>query len=165
VPLPECRTADASVLVLRDARKDGRDLLRWRWKGSAVSPQVIGDPLRTDHMLCLYDAHSGSQVALLAASAPGGGRCGRKPCWRLLDGSGFRYRDRLRTPHGLDRIVLRGPGAQLRVVGKGARLATPSLPLQPPVVVQLVTASGACWQASYARPISNSTRLFKARLP
>jgi hypothetical protein len=44
--------------------------------------KALGDPLGTDaYALCVYDA---SENLLLQMTAPAGGTCGTKPCWKQL---------------------------------------------------------------------------------
>lgn len=72
------------------------------------------------------------------------------------------------TPDGLTFIRLK-PGAtgkaRVLVRGKGSTLALPTLPLTPPVTVQLHTEHGECWTAAYPVPLVNGGVKFRARVP
>ena len=59
-----------------------------------------------------------------------------------------------------------GPGTQgaahVIVKGRGANLALPTLPLTPPVLVQLQASNGSCWEASYSTSVANDAHKFIA---
>src|SRR5262249_41096637 len=64
-----------------------------------------------------------------------------------------RYKDRDRTPDGLDTIALKsGEETKAKVIvrGKGPHLALPTLPLGLPLQVLLVADGGACWQSTFS---------------
>jgi hypothetical protein len=48
-------------------------------------------------------------------------------------------------------------------VGRGVNLAIPDLPLEAPVIAQLIKSDGPeCWESVYSAPaIKNTTKLFK----
>jgi len=88
---------------------------------------------------------------VLDALAPAGASCRGKPCWTSTK-RGFRYVDRGAVRDGLSRLKLKsgdaGKAAAL-VLGRGDDLRVPSLPLVPPLTVQLRASSGVCWDADY----------------
>ena len=163
-PRPGCQPAagGGAELLVADATPDQRDRLRWRWSGRVASKSAFGMPSSTTgYAICLYDA-SGLR---LEATAPPGGRCGGKACWRELR-RGFRYADGDVARGGLQKIFLTaGDGAKVGVKGRGARLAVPSLPLASPVRVQLERTDGAgCWESPLSgAPLRNGAGRFKAR--
>jgi hypothetical protein len=64
---------------------------------------------------------------LLKATAPGGGTCDGKPCWKATKDT-FMYRDRDRTPDGLSAVTFKstlGKGTSITVKGKGPNLSLP----------------------------------------
>jgi hypothetical protein len=70
---------------------------------------------------------------------------------------GFTYADRSLAADGVQRISFRAGAdgkTQIAVVAKGARLALPSplTTLASPVTVQLRSATGACWSATFGFP-------------
>ena len=163
-PRPGCQPAarGGAELLVADSTPDQRDRLRWRWSGRVASKSAFGSPSSvTGYAICLYDATG----LRLEATAPSGGRCGGKACWRELR-RGFRYADGELTQDGLQKISLTaGEGAKAGVKGRGARLAVPSLPLALPVKVQLERTDGAgCWESSFSgAPLHNGAGRFKAR--
>ena len=155
-----------SLLVLKDSANDANDTLTWQWmKGEATTKTDFGDPLTTtDYTLCLYDETGGVPSLLLSATAPAGGTCAGKPCWKETK-KGFKYQDKERTLDGLAAIVLKeGNDGKARVTarGKGANLVMPALPLDTKVTVQLVNTAGVCWDAEYSTPaIKNQNTRFR----
>jgi len=157
-PAPE-----KSLLLLTDESPDSKDKLIWKWaKGDAVAKSDFGDPLHFDtYEMCIYDSNG------LAASAlvPPSGTCdagGRKPCWKEKS-NGFKYKDALTTPLGVQTVVLKEgiePGkAKVIVKARGARLDMPVLPqLTAPLIVQLVNDStGECFNAGFEEPFLKRT--------
>src|SRR5262249_59769390 len=118
-------------LVLK-ARLRG-DLLLWKWqRGPAITGADLGNPaLGDDYAFCVYDAVGG---LLLGASAPAGGMCGAKACWKPLGLSGWRYGDKEGTPDGIQKLLLRagaageGPAPLQR---KGTATIAPPTPRRP----------------------------------
>src|SRR4029077_13101348 len=100
-------------------------------KGAATTLADFGDPLTsTDYTLCIYDSSARPQP-ILFARAPAGGTCGTKPCWKTIKG-GFKYNDKLFTPDGVQRVLLKsGPATKTKtlVKGRGFALPMPTLPL------------------------------------
>jgi hypothetical protein len=82
---------------------------------------------------------------------------------------GYKYKDKDRTPDGLDQILLKsGDAGKSKVIvkGRGANLALPSpLDVELPVTVQLEAANGECWSASYfsVGVKKNEADIFKAK--
>ncbi len=132
-----------STIALHDPPR-GVSRLLWRWRaGEATAREDLGDPLAgTDYELCVFD---GTGARVVAASAPTGGTCGKRPCWKERK-NGIDYHDPERTPDGILRIRLR-PGADgkanVMVDASGPLLSLPSLPLVPPVTVELQGAACA----------------------
>ena len=156
-PLAGCRTpaAPAKAFVqIRDRTPDDKDALSWKWMRGAVTTLAdFGNPVGgTGYRLCLYDG--GGRIA--AATIPGGGTCGTKPCWKAAATS-FRYSNKSATPHGIESVTLKqglvAGKAQILVRGGGALLDTPAPgALVSPLRVQLVNDLGTCWEATYSFP-------------
>lgn len=147
-----------SRLLLVDRRNDALDSLLWKWTADAgVAAADFGDPTTAeDYALCVFDQSGGAARLVLRANALAGGDCGGAPCWETTD-TGFQYRDPIALPDGLEAFKLdadAGAGI-LRVTGLGANLPMPVLPLVPPIVVQAVSTSGPCWQATFSAPEAN----------
>jgi hypothetical protein len=131
--------------------------------GAVTALADFGDPATSDDLeLCVYDAAG----LMLSVSAPAGGLCASKPCWRAST-SVLKYKDTDRTPDGLLTMTLKEGlfhgKTRIRVKAKGANLVMPALTgITSPVTVQLSTAAGACWEAVYAAPFATDDgRTFK----
>jgi hypothetical protein len=154
-------------LTLRDTENDKSDALTWKWvRGEATTVPEIGDPLGSDsYAVCLYD---GDDALLLAAVAPPGGTCGTKPCWKDLGGLGFRYVDKAASQAGVNKVLLKSgdPGkAKVIVKGKGMGLPMPVLPPTLPLRAQLISTTGACWDAEFraAGVVQSSSTLWSGK--
>lgn len=148
---------EGALLKLSRGSSEARDALVWKWvTGQATVKDDFGQPTSTtDYALCLYDEVGGVLTRKLAAAAPAGNLCGSRPCWRET-ASGFRYSDRERTPHGIQRIVLKEGGdgqAKITLRARG-ELLNPPLPLlqQNRVIVQLRNGASECWEVEYNGP-------------
>jgi Tol biopolymer transport system component len=170
-PLVGCKVPvvdGKSLLVLRDKESDKGDSLAWSWlKGEATLAADFGNPLAGDNVrLCIY---TGPGATLLTgAVAPAGGMCGRKPCWKSRGDKGFGYKDGALTPTGMQVLNLgAGVAERARIVAKakGVLLRTPVTPLTGPVLVQLSSDGGTCFEAEHrsADFIKNEPGFFKGR--
>ncbi len=147
------------VAIHLDPFKSG-GRLRWTFEGGAVAD--FGNPLlfgNTQYALCIYD----SSGPVYKGLALGGTRCGHAPCWRAAP-AGFSYRDGSSAAAGVRVVSVRGkPRVHLVWVAQGANLAAPTLPLAPPVTVQLVSSEGPCWTTVFADPNWNTEFQFSGR--
>lgn len=161
--------AQMAKLSIKNETFDAKDRLVWKWTKGTVAVGDIGDPLTTtDTALCMYD-HSGPAGAWrrrLSASAPHGGACAGKACWKALS-SGAKYADKELTPDGVKSMVLKATtgAAVMSVGGQGPNLGLPALPLTGTITVQLANDTGACFGATFSTtlPTSDPTRLLKAK--
>jgi hypothetical protein len=170
-PATGCRAAAGGALTFRDRSPDTKDQVVWKWsKGAETVVGDLGDPIAgtTGYTLCIYDGDGvGGWRRALRASAPPGGLCHAKPCWRPLGPGGLRYDDRDLTPNGIRSLKIKiGPTgkANIGLKGKGDRLGLPSLPLlqAPTVTVQLRNDEGLCWESVLAPPARrNDTGQFR----
>ena len=172
-PQPACRQPTqpgAASLTLADEVDDSRDNVVWQWARGAATPfAALEDPrARTDLALCLYDA-AGLRLRI---DVPAAGVCNSKArvCWRRagssLNPKGYTYRDNYLTPDGAGSAKLRAGDtgrAKILVNAKRERVPMPSLPLTPPVVVQLQATNGECWGAVYSMPTRNDVGGVTAR--
>jgi N-acetylneuraminic acid mutarotase len=155
-PAPDaCRTpavAGRGLLLLRGGTTRA---LVWDWaRGATTAKADFGDPVTSDgYELCVWDA-----TGLAAtATAPAGSACPGRTGWRST-GSGFRYRNRARTPDGIASIVLKqglvDGRARIVVKGKGGLLPIPNLSgLASPLTVQLRrSGTGPCWGSQFGFP-------------
>src|SRR5205085_5949010 len=128
--------------------------------GAATTLADFGTPLPdtgTSYALCIYDATS---TVVARVRAPAGDLCGAglDECWRQRR-SALAYKDRERLPDGLKTLTLKaGDAGKAKIIAKaaGVTLAVPPLPATFPLVVQLVSSDGSCWQATY--PVSGIRR-------
>src|SRR5262249_44648975 len=116
-----------ATLQLKSGATPKQNTLKWKWqKGSQTDLAELGEPTAaTAYASCIFEPapiFSPNPRLLVAADAPPGGTCRGQPCWHAVPG-GFAYRDRDRTPNGIDKIGLKaGPAgtARVQVSAKGA---------------------------------------------
>jgi hypothetical protein len=140
-------TFERAALALKDSSGDG-DLLKIKAKRGRTAPGFFGDPtLETSHATCFYDARG---LLLELPIAAGGTGANGKPLWKKR-GERAGYRDAAAAAGGVRKVGQRSgrKGASFDVQARGAALALPELPLQPPVVVQQRTQDGACAEATF----------------
>ncbi len=166
-PATSCRTPiapGASQVQMQNRTPDTLDRLAWKWThGQATARVEFGDPpSTTGYDLCVYAA--GALVS--RTTAPAGGTCGTRPCWRQTS-TGWTYSQRSPGTRVLQKLVLRsGPDGRAKILakGRGAGLSLPALPLSGlPLRVQLVSDTGVCWEAGYATTVRNDSTKLKAR--
>jgi YVTN family beta-propeller protein len=168
VPASGCRLPGKTIVLAKTGSSPAKRKLVWKFlKGPATVATDFGAPTTTDdYELCLYGAGG---TLLTGASAPAGGTCGNRDCWRDLGPRGYKYVDRDATPNGLQKLVLRaGDAGRSKVIakGKGANLTLPALPIGGfPLTVQLQGEHGECWQGSFAAGDvrANTAGVFKAK--
>ena len=159
----------AAQLQIKNDAVNRKDQLQWKWsKGDATLLAEFGDPLATaSYLLCVWDA-SGNSQPLVTAAAPAGGTCkSGKPCWKAATTS-YKYNDGLYTPDGIQGLQLKeglvDGKAKIQAKARGVNLATPGLPLTPPVTVQLHnTETSVCWEAVFTAPTTNDGVKFKSK--
>jgi CSLREA domain-containing protein len=169
-PRGDCMTAlsGKSALQLKQGSDDTRDVVSWKWRSSGlVAKADFGAPtVTTDFAICLYETSVAGETLRLEATAPAGGVCAGRSCWKETS-SGFGYADRELTPQGLATVRLKAgsPGAgRIAIKGRGANLALPGLPLTAPVIVQLQRRDGApCWGAMFSAPETDTSAAFRAK--
>lgn len=163
-----------SLILFKDNADDSKDKLKWTWpKGAAIDLADFGDPAGgTDSFVfCAWDESAGGSTHTVVAKSviPPGGTCGGKDCWKATK-TGFKYKDSDVTADGVKVLLLKAvpiPGkSKIVLVGKGAGLTTPVIPLDQDttVTVQLLNhETGGCWGAEYSTNIKNENDLFKAK--
>jgi hypothetical protein len=161
------------TIQITNIADDTKDSAKWKWAvGAATTLGDFRDPVSgtAEYRFCLYDA-SGRSQPLLASAILAGGTCGTKPCWKATGTNGFSMANKLALPDGITKIKL-GVGvagkAKVQVVGKGANLPMPTLPLVLPVTAQLLIRDGVgttCFQTTYNATAVNDGVKFKAKGP
>jgi hypothetical protein len=156
-----------SSLLFNDKTPDTSDQVTFKWvKGQETQTPDFGSPLTSDgYALCVFDA---ANNLVFKSTAPAGGVCGTKPCWKALGVKGFGYKDSARTPDGADKITLKAGlagKAKAQFKGKGPDLPSFGLPLPLPATVQLQSGNGQCWAASFsaAGVSTNTATQFKGK--
>jgi hypothetical protein len=155
-----------SKLLIKDATPDTIDKVIWKWiRGETVTLADFGDPLATDdYAFCLFDATG----LMMQAAMPAGGTCGTKPCWKALNGKGYKYVDSTGTPDGINKLLLKAGGAGLSKVimkGKGDNLLMPTLPLTLNVQAEIRSSNGQCWSTIHTATgtVRNDSTQFKSK--
>ncbi len=146
------------LLRLRDAEGDRPDRLIWKWRGtSSGATGDLGNPTDgTEYTLCLY---GGATPTLLTQfELPSATECAG--CWKQRS-RGFRFRPNSRQEL-LRRAVFRSDPAraraQFKLYARGTDLPLPAMPLQQPVLAQLIKNDGSeCWQAQFSAPARKNT--------
>ncbi len=147
----------ATLTLKKNARSATADALEWKWvSGGPFDAGALGTPATTtDLTLCVFD-QTGKAVA---ATAPAGGQCAGKPCWRT-SATTVKYSDKALTPDGLQKLQGKSGAAgrgKLEVKGKGASLRMPSLGLTTPVTARLLRGDGpGCWEATFASHVQKN---------
>jgi hypothetical protein len=162
-----CRTAQKSMLIIKDKADDAKDKLIWKWiKGANTSQEEFGDPTTTaNYALCFYSGPMASLVG--GAEVPASGTK-----WSAIGAKGYKYKDTNGAEDGIRKVLVKGSTnnkSKALVKGKGALLPDFMLPVAPgdlPLIVQLRNnSSGICWEGSFATPIKNVPGLFKDKNP
>ncbi len=161
VPIGGCQPAFASKAKLVVKERGHKDVVVWEWKNAETIPvSSFGRPHQASHLtLCGYDAAG----RILRLRIPAGGTCAGKACWGLKK-TGFKYKDGERTPDGVTNMALQSGEprrAKISVKASGV-LALPSLPVAPPVVVQLRSVEGPCFEALFSTFAANGPAMFRA---
>jgi cysteine-rich repeat protein len=160
VPLAGCRTTTdpaKSSLVVSRGGSPASHRVRFKWaKGADTTAADLADPLTVDsYRICIFDESAAPRL-VFGAEAPAAGTCAGRSCWKGVGSPagarGYRYRDKERTPDGLDKLVLK-PGADgkasISVAGRGENLKVDESIGATSVRVQIVSDNGGCWEASF----------------
>src|SRR6185295_15709966 len=105
--------------------------LTWTWKaGQLTTAADFGTPTTTTaYHFCVYDQTAGTPTLVMSMTAPPGGRCNGKPCWKATS-AGFQFKDKLLSNTGLAGVKLKGNAGQgkavVQVKGKGTTLPLPA---------------------------------------
>jgi hypothetical protein len=169
-PKPSCKLTTAPLQAkfqIKDKTPDTSDQVQFKWnKGMATGVAEFGSPTTTDdYALCVFNP---SNALVLQLDAPAGGVCNTSQCWKTLSIKGFAYKDSLRTPNGVDKVVLKAglsSKAKVQLKGKGPNLPALPLPLSLPATVQLQSENGTCFEgvfSSFGQQL-NDTAQFKGK--
>jgi hypothetical protein len=174
-PEPFCSSVPPgrSTLRVRDDPTDKKDVVSWRLAPDAgISIGDFGDPRSfTSYQLCVFDNVFGSNPFLFGdllagVKVPAGGTCGSKPCWTPKR-NGYSYTDKSGASDGVRSLDLEAgdsKSAALSIFAKGPSVGIAPLPAELPVVVQLQSSDGFCWQADFADARLNGPLELQARI-
>jgi len=175
-PEPFCSSVPPgrSTLRVRDDPTDKKDVVSWRLAPDAGIPiGDFGDPRSfTSYQLCVFDDVFESNPFLFGdllagVKVPAGGTCGSKPCWTPKR-SGYSYTDKSGASDGVRSLDLEAgdsKSAALSIFAKGPSVGIAPLPAGLPVVVQLQSSDGNCWQADFHEARLNGPLELRARIP
>lgn len=107
---------------------------RARRRRRATQPSPPSSAIRPRPTACVCASTTVHPPEFVGARvAPAGSTCVGKPCWKVLNNEkGFVYKDKLRTPTGVEVRNLKAGDVrkpQVQVKGKGVEVTLPSLPL------------------------------------
>jgi cysteine-rich repeat protein len=164
-----------STLRVRDDPTDKKDVVSWRLQPDAgISIGDLGDPRSfTSYQVCVFDDVFASDPyfifgnLLAGVGVPAGGTCGDKPCWTPKR-NGYRYTDKSGASDGVRSLDLEagnGKSASVSIFAKGPSVGIAPLPAELPVVVQLQSSDGLCWQANFPQAQLNGPLELRARIP
>ena len=162
-PRDDCRDAEKSLLLLKDAGDAANDKWIWKWvKGASTTEAELADPTdATDYALCIYAGISAGFVTSAFVGAD--------PLKWTASGERFKYTDPAGTQSGIRKVILKASDsnrAKILVKGKGTNVPDPTLGLAEPVTAQFVKVdSPLCWEATYSgsQIIENDNDEFKAK--
>jgi len=149
-PVGGCRTAQKSMLILKQGSPDSKDKLIWKWiKGQATGQGDFGVPTgTTQYALCIY---AGTVSATADYVVPGDA-----VKWSAIATKGYKYKDASGANDGITKILLKGGApdkSKCLVKGKGANLddlALETLDDNGLVTVQLVNDStSVCFESTF----------------
>lgn len=167
-PMATCKggVSGKSGLQLRDDVDDSKDRMQWTYrKGDATTLAEIGNPL-ADHRyaLCLFDMPGATST--VGTLLHPGGLCDGKPCWKASPTS-FRYQSKSRTPSGVQSLQIKAGAAgkaAITLKAGGALLPDLDLPRDVPVLMQLQSETGTCWESYFSTTVSKNDGVqFKAK--
>ncbi len=164
-PRAGCRAAGSGggLLAFSQGRTPDRDQLQWKWqRGAATSVADFGDPTGTTaYRLCLWAG--GATLAELRipsqSQRPLGCRVSNpRPCWKSTS-SGFVFTDPDRTGDGVGSVKFAAGAdgrASISVSARGPRLPDPARPFALPVVAQMLSTTGECWESTFSAPAAQN---------
>src|SRR4029453_8695057 len=113
--------------------------------------------------LCVY---SPTSSLLFSGRFPAGGTCAGVACWKTIPLKGYSYKDKDRSPNGMEKLQLKAGiagAAKIAAKGKGTALVMPTLGSLPLPITAQLRGAGDCWEATYSTSITNTTAQFKAK--
>jgi len=160
-PLPDCRGASVSSLLVRDSSIDTKDIVKWKWvKGAATSVAELSDPTAGGtYNICLYPDVPGTGALSAQILLPAG------PPWEVIGIKGYRYRDLSLAVDGVFYLqIIAGTDGRSKIVltAFGTNLPDILMPATSYTVQLVDTRAGTCWGSVFTSGAKSAT-LFKAR--
>lgn len=164
-PATGCRTAEKSLLLIKDKSDNLKDKLIWKFiKGQSTTFAELSDPrTMADYTLCIYEGAGEALVGTLEIPASGS-------FWSVTgNDKGYKYFDPGSSADGVQKMKLKASDAgktKALLKGRGDDLPEILGPmgLAMPVKAQLVNReTGVCWQGSYSTFKKNTSQQFKAK--
>jgi len=156
-PASGCGAGPKGKLVIKNGSDASKDKWLWKWKEGTIDALDLGDPSdQTDLSVCVYDA-DGYVV--------GGAILHGAPEWKTT-GSGFLYKDKLGSRHGIAKLKIKTESDLILAKAKGAGTGIAPLSVTAPLRAQLVNLdNGACWESVFPTAKVNSADKVVALLP
>jgi hypothetical protein len=137
-------------LQIRDSADDSKDQVKFQWKKGTTPLSDFGAPtVANDYTFCVFDEDG----VVASGLAPAGATCGADPCWTTSD-KGVKYTDKSKPPvTGVAQVsgtasTVGKSSVQLKLTGE----TVPAIDIGAvayPVLVQLQTADGECWEQTF----------------
>jgi hypothetical protein len=164
-------------LQLKNLEGGASDSLKWTWKGSSFTHEMIGDPTTDQQLrLCIWHSYYDSEAEMTVSElkstttvAPGTG-------WSSKEPKGYKFIDSLGAQSGVRKVQIAADdyNAKVQIVAKGASLLLPEPVSETQyfptnffgfnrVRVQMI--GDICWDSLLYipyKPSSNSGTTFKA---
>jgi hypothetical protein len=156
-PSESCSTEDSSKLSVKQDSGGGGTLL-WKWASNAETPAVDPAGGMLGVALCIYDQYDGLVMSTVAKPLA---TCGARSCWRGRRGAA-KYRAARGTAFAIRSFKMKTKPTRTRVRLKAAGEEMPMAALgtvSAPLVAQLVSQQGGCWQVQYDSVTSASNKL------
>ncbi len=156
-PQGGCLTGAKSNITIRKQTDPAKNKLKWKWQEGTLASGDVGSPQsQADLALCFYD----NTGRLLGGAMPKG------TLWSVKGNGDLQYKDKLLAHNGIRKTKIRFSRPLIYVLGKGAGLGLPVLPLSPSVTAQLIQLdNGKCWQTVFTSFKRNDAGTFRARIP
>lgn len=166
-----CRTGTRGSFQLKDKSPNRGDKVNWRWIRGAETTLAEFEPSDAfDHYaVCAYDGLGNLIVDLLV---PAGQLCGKPgktaPCFSTKDPKVL-YKSTQQAPEGIKKMKLKADDdgrASFTINGGRDRLGwvdPPALPLALPVVAQLQSKDGLCFESTFPFAYRNDPEMFGAK--
>jgi hypothetical protein len=156
-PTMGCAAGPKGKLVIKNGSDASKDTWQWKWQEGPLTAPGVGDPTdQTDLSVCVYDANG---------FVVGGAILHGAPEWKA-SGTGFLYKDKLLSRHGILKIKAKPNSHLILARAKGPGTGIGSLSVTLPLRAQFVNLdSGACYESVFTTAKKNTADRVVAKLP